>query len=208
MDHEGREKFVQSFNVSRETMDRLDDFVALVEKWNPKINLVSKKSVESIWERHVLDSAQVLEYGNIKGKWVDIGSGGGFPGIVAAILAREFSPDLSFVLVESDQRKAAFLRAAARATGVNLDVLAERVENIPSLQAQTISARALAPLDKLLEFANFHLAPNGIALFPKGASYKNEVEEARKRWDFELEDISSKSDGEAMILRIGTIKNV
>ncbi|MEY8097554.1 16S rRNA (guanine(527)-N(7))-methyltransferase RsmG [Falsihalocynthiibacter sp. S25ZX9] len=208
MDQEGRKNFSQHFDVSRETMDRLDNFVALVEKWNPKINLISKKSVDDIWGRHVLDSAQVLEFGNKSGKWVDIGSGGGFPGIVAAILACDVSPELKFVLVESDQRKAAFLRAAARTADISLEIIAQRVENIPSLEAQTLSARALAPLDKLLEFANLHLAPNGIALFPKGASYRSEVEDARKRWNFELEDISSKTDSDAMILRVGAITNV
>lgn len=208
MDLEGREKFTEFYNVSRETMNQLDLYVDLVKKWNPKINLISKKSVENIWGRHVLDSAQVLELGKATGKWVDIGSGGGFPGLVAAILAFEKTPEREFILVESDQRKAAFLRTVVRETEINVIVHADRVEKIPNLQAETLSARALAPLDKLLEFSVHHLEEGGIALFPKGITYKKEIENARKMWEFEIEEISSKTDSEAMILRAGAITNV
>lgn len=208
MIRKGREDFTRHFDVSRETLDRLDAYVSLVKKWNPKINLVSKKSIEDIWARHVRDSAQILNLGMNSGKWLDIGSGGGFPGVVAAIMASEKSPNLEFVLVESDQRKAAFLRSAAREVNMKIEIIANRVEELPPFGAKTISARALAPLDKLLEFASLHLDPEGIGLFPKGISYDIEVEEARKTWNFELEQIPSTTDTSAMILKVGAIKHV
>jgi 16S rRNA (guanine527-N7)-methyltransferase len=200
--------FSEKFDVSRETMGRLQAYAALVEKWNPRINLVSKRSLESLWERHIADSAQLYIHGKTSGRWLDIGSGGGFPGIVAAIMSAEKSPNVSFCLIESDQRKSAFLRAALRETGVAGEVVTERVEKVPSVGAQTLSARALAPLNKLLEYAQQHLHADGTALFPKGANYRDEMVEARKKWNFELEEIQSTTDTDAVILKIGAIEHV
>lgn len=116
-------------NVSRETIERLGTFAALVRKWNPKINLVSKAGLETLWERHILDSVQVFEAAPPNpAHWADLGSGGGFPGIVAAIMAAEKSYRTKFTLVESDQRKAVFLRNAAREIGLRVDVTTERIE--------------------------------------------------------------------------------
>lgn len=200
-------KFRRSFDVSRETIERLSQYVALVEKWNPRINLVSKNSLSEIWERHIVDSAQVFEFGAYDGKWADIGSGGGFPGIVAAILAKDVAPACEFVLVESDLRKSAFLRTVVRETQLNAIVVGDRIEKIPSLEAKTLTARALAPLDTLLGFAKIHLAPDGKAIFPKGASFRTEIKKARENWNFELEEFQSTTDTEATILRVGAISN-
>lgn len=197
----------QNFDVSRETFEKLEKYVALVEKWNPRINLVSKNSIDDIWTRHIADSAQVYQYGNVDGHWVDLGSGGGFPGVVIAILASSEPKAPKITLVESDQRKCAFLRAAARETDVNISVISERIEKIPSLQANTLSARALASLDGLLEYANIHLCADGKAIFPKGANFQKEIQEARKNWNFDLEEFPSSSDTDAVILRVGAISN-
>lgn len=199
--------FFESIDVSRETKERLVKYVALVEKWNPKINLVSKKSIIDIWTRHVADSAQIYRYGNTTGHWVDLGSGGGFPGIVVAILASEAGNQQKVTLVESDKRKSAFLRAAAREVGVKVDVISERIEDIQPLEADILSARALASLDVLIGFASNHLKAAGIALFPKGATHAEEVRAAQRNWNFELEEFPSKSDTSAVILKIGEIKN-
>lgn len=197
-----RNDLAAQFDVSRETLDRLIRFDALLKKWNPRINLVSRASLDQSWTRHIADSVQVFHCVTARGHWVDLGSGGGFPGVIVAILAAEAAPDLKVTLVESDQRKAAFLRTAARECGVRLQVIARRIEAIPPLQADILSARALADLGQLLGFAERHLAADGVALFPKGATWEKELAEARQEWSFELTPIRSRTESEAVILKI------
>lgn len=194
-------------DVSRETLDRLSTYEALLKKWNPVINLVSKSSIADLRVRHFQDSAQVFELmpENVL-NWVDIGSGGGFPGMVCAIIGAEKSPETQFHLVESDLRKATFLRNVARETGVAVKVYSERVENMPSLNADVLSARALASLDKLLEFATLHLNERGVALFPKGESYKSELQQAQENWTFDCEEHQSTTGSNSVVLRIGKIE--
>jgi len=189
-------------DVSRETSRRLEIYAALVQKWNPRINLVSRKSLDDLWERHIVDSIQVFRNAPKASHWVDLGSGGGFPGIVAAILAIEDMPEARFTLIESDQRKSAFLRTAARETGANCTVIAKRIEAVDPQNADVLSARALADLSVLLEFAERHLAPGGTALFPKGATWKKELDAARAQWKFDAEPITSQTEPSASILKI------
>ncbi|MBR9762005.1 MAG: 16S rRNA (guanine(527)-N(7))-methyltransferase RsmG [Rhodobacteraceae bacterium] len=195
-------------NVSRETLERLDTYARLLEKWNPKINLVSKSTVPELWTRHILDSTQVLDQAPGFGHWVDLGSGGGFPGLVVAILAAESQPDARFTLIESDQRKCAFLRQVARECGLKPEILAERIESAAPQGADILSARALAGLEPLLGFAERHLAPGGTALFPKGARWKEEVATAEGHWRFHCEPVRSTTESEAVILKIGGIERV
>ncbi|WP_340424755.1 16S rRNA (guanine(527)-N(7))-methyltransferase RsmG [Yoonia sp. GPGPB17] len=149
-------------------MAELAVFGDLVAKWTPKINLIARGSVASVWERHILDSAQLYRFApKDYEKWVDIGSGGGFPGIVMAILAKSFHPQAQFILIESDQRKAAFLRTAARECGVRVTVLAQRIENAPEQAADVVSARALTALSGLLPVAQRHLKPGGSPYFTR-----------------------------------------
>ncbi len=189
-------------NVSRETSGRLARFAALLEKWNPRINLVSRNSMADLWTRHIVDSVQVFRCVTPAGHWVDLGSGGGFPGLIVAILAVDEVPDLRVTLIESDQRKAAFLRAAARETGAVCTVISKRIEAVESQKADILSARALADLDGLLGFAERHLNPEGVALFPKGVTWQKETDAARQRWNFRAEEITSITDPEAVILKI------
>ena len=192
--------------VSRETFERLTQFVALLGKWNPTINLVSAATLPEVWTRHILDSLQVLDLAGVAdGHWADIGTGGGFPGLVVALVAAEEAPDLRVTLVESDQRKAAFLAAVLRETGVAADLRAERIEALPPLAATVLSARALAPLDRLLHHAARHLAPGGRALFPKGQSHAEEIAEALASWRFRVQKHPSRTDSQAVILEIGDI---
>ena len=194
-------------DVSRETLDRLEQYEALVRKWNPAINLVSPRSLTELRSRHIADSAQLCALGpRDRGIWADLGSGGGFPGLVVAILARELSPDLHTVLVESDRRKAAFLMTAARELDLSTRVLAERIEKLDPFGATVLSARALAPLAVLLGFAERHLAPEGICVFPKGETWRDELDEARKVWSFDLETHPSATDGAAQILILRGVK--
>ncbi|WP_425084064.1 16S rRNA (guanine(527)-N(7))-methyltransferase RsmG [Ruegeria profundi] len=190
------------FDVSRETFDRLDTYVELLKRWNPKINLVSRNSLEDIWDRHILDSVQVFRCAMATDTWVDIGTGGGFPGMVCAIMALEESPNTRFQFVESDQRKSAFLRNVARECGVTCQVISKRIESVEPLEADILSARALADLRTLLSFCDRHLSENGTALLPKGANWKKELSEAQEEWKFDVEPITSLTEPQAVILKI------
>ncbi len=190
------------FDVSRETFDRLDTYVELLKRWNPKINLVSRNSLEDIWDRHILDSVQVFRCAMAADTWVDIGTGGGFPGMVCAIMALEESPNTRFQFVESDQRKSAFLRNVARECGVTCQVISKRIESVEPLEADILSARALADLRTLLSFCDRHLSDNGTALLPKGANWKKELSEAQEEWKFDVEPITSLTEPQAVILKI------
>jgi len=195
-------------NVSRETVERLETYAALLEKWNPKINLVSRSSVEDLWTRHIVDSVQVWEAAPKSGTWVDLGSGGGFPGLVIAILAAGEPDGPQITLIESDQRKAAFLRTVARETGIDVTVIAKRIEAVEPLRADVLSARALAPLDVLLEFADRHLRYGGTALFPKGESWEKELAAAQERWQMSVLPITSRTQPGAVILSIEGVSRV
>lgn len=194
--------------VSRETMDRLNTYSDLLKKWNPKINLVSRSTLDDLWSRHMLDSAQIFSLADNKpDHWIDLGSGGGFPGLVIAILAKELMPNLTVTLVESDQRKCAFLRTVSRETGCDVTVHSKRIEEIEPLNADVLSARALADLTLLLQFSERHLNPQGVCLFPKGSTWKKEVKTARESWQFSERAIKSETQDDAVILRINEIKH-
>ena len=194
-------------NVSRETLAKLEAFAELVRKWNPKINLISKNSLDDLWQRHILDSVQVFELAEGEGHWVDLGSGGGFPGIVVAILNQE-AQTFQVTMVESDQRKCAFLRTAIRELSLTALVKTERIEQLDGLEADILSARALADLTQLLDFTELHLNPDGIVLFPKGQNWQSEDSDAKKVWTYALEAIESKTNPAAAILKIKDIARV
>lgn len=196
-------------DVSRETLDRLHAYVALLEKWNPRINLVARSTLGQVWERHFVDSAQVFGYAPEDAEhWVDLGSGGGFPGLVVATLALEYRPNLRVTLVESDTRKATFLRTVIRELGLNAKVIDKRIEAIEPLGADVLSARALADLSMLLVFSDQHLSEKGTALFPKGATWEKEVLDAQQTWRFSYDRFTSKTEAEAVILRIREVSHV
>jgi 16S rRNA (guanine527-N7)-methyltransferase len=190
-------------DVSRETYERLEEFSALVRKWTAKINLIAPVTVDQIWTRHIEDSAMI--YGLVDhpaSKWTDIGSGGGFPGIVIAILAKEDAPNTQFALIESDQRKATFLRTAIRNFDLNASVLSERIEAAPKQGADIVSARALASLSGMMPLLQRHLSETGFALLHKGRRYQQEIAQARQNWSFDLEEYPSFTDPDARLLKI------
>lgn len=197
-------------NVSRETIDRLKAYESLILKWNPVINVVAKSTLTDIWARHIEDSAQIVDFApDGINHWVDIGSGGGLPGVVAALILAERSPDTAITLIESDKRKAAFLRTAAVELGCSsISVISDRIESVEPQHASILSARALAKLNALFGFAEQHLAANGAALFQKGMSFQSEIDEARKRWVFDLEVFPSKTDPHAKTLKISELRRV
>lgn len=193
--------------VSRETMGRLQEFADLVARWTPKINLISSASVPNLMSRHIVDSAQLFGIPDRPiDHWADLGSGGGFPGIVLAIMAKEHGDIGKITLVESDARKCAFLREAVRLLGLSVVVVNERIERVPPLNADVLSARALAPLTQLFGHAAYHLRPTGTAIFPKGARHQEEQDEAAKHWSFKTEARPSITDADARILVIRSLK--
>ncbi|XXK31259.1 16S rRNA (guanine(527)-N(7))-methyltransferase RsmG [Rhodobacteraceae bacterium nBUS_24] len=199
-------RLISGVNVSRETIEALEHFAALIEKWTVKINLISKASLADLWDRHILDSAQLLKIcpRNIQ-KWLDLGSGGGLPGVVVAILAKELIPKLTMTLVESDKRKSVFLRTAIRELELNATVLNARIEKTAPLQADVISARALAELDVLLALAEPHLTKNTICLFQKGENWQKELSKAQQSWSFHCDITKSETQSGAIILKLGEL---
>jgi 16S rRNA (guanine527-N7)-methyltransferase len=195
--------------ISEAAKARLDVFVALLQKWNKAINLVSAPSLANAWDRHVLDSAQLAAFlrDDIR-IWADFGSGGGLPGVVVAAIAADDFPMLKFVLVESDQRKAAFLQTVSRETGLSFEVVCQRLEAVPPLEADIVSARALAPLDKLCAAADRHLGPDGKAIFLKGSRADEEVSVARINWSFDLKVHRSGVEPAGSILEVSNLQHV
>ncbi|MFG1360761.1 16S rRNA (guanine(527)-N(7))-methyltransferase RsmG [Xanthobacter pseudotagetidis] len=192
--------------VSRETFTRLEAIAALLAKWQKTLNLVSPATLPELWSRHIADSLQLINHVPEKARrWVDLGSGGGFPGLViAAVMAERAGARV--VLVESDTRKAAFLREAARQAGLPVEVQARRIEDVSAALApgtDVVSARALAPLPKLLDLAAPFLAEGALGLFPKGRDAERELTEARKGWtlDFDLAPSLSDPHGRILVVR-------
>jgi len=197
---------IVGFDVSRETMESLGAFAKSIEKWSRKINLVSHTTLQEIWTRHIVDSAQLVASapGPI-GRWADLGAGGGLPGIVVAILLKQKSADTQFVLVESDKRKAAFLKMMRDEHGLNAQIFSDRIEHTEPLVADVVSARALAPLDSLLAYVSRHIGADGVAILPKGRNFRAELDQAKRTWQFELEITNSTANQDARILRISRL---
>jgi 16S rRNA (guanine527-N7)-methyltransferase len=176
-------------NVSRETEARLAAFSQIFRKWAKAVNLVAASTIDDMETRHITDSIQIAQFAPDSAKtWADFGTGGGFPGLIVAALQAETHPDRRFTLIESDQRKCTFLREAARAMDITVNVVTARIEELPPLKSDVISARALAPLERLCDYAHRHLAAQGTALFMKGEGYAKEVMMAKQAgWTFDLE---------------------
>lgn len=194
-------------DVSRETQEILDEYANELRRWTKAINLVSPKTVEDIEQRHIADSSQIFDLAPARvSSWCDMGSGGGLPGIVLAAHYRESSPETEFYLIESDKRKCAFLRMMASRFSLNVRVLQGRIEDVSPQNASVVSARALAPLTVLLKMSLRHALPGGVSIFPKGAEFAAEVEQARKDWEFDLETHTSQTDGNSKILLVRNLK--
>lgn len=193
-------------NVSRETLEGLFAYCDLVVKWNPAINLISKSGVAEIWDRHIIDSAQLIRQIPAHGRlFCDLGSGGGFPGLVLAILAKELHPEAHMILVESDRRKSVFLSEASRLLNIDVTIKVQRIEDLAPQNVDVLTARALAPLSSLCGFAYRHLKPEGVAVFPKGAAAALEIEDARKHWQFDYAGMQSCTDPTAQVLTLSGI---
>jgi len=191
-------------DVSRETLDRLEGLVALLRRWQRIKNLVAPSTLDHVWQRHILDSLQLIGLAPAALRWIDLGSGAGFPGLVvaAAIAGRDGA---SVHLVEANGRKAAFLRTAALELGLPVTVHAARIEDASGSIAEgfdVVTARALAPLPRLLPLISPFVARGAVALLHKGADFAAEVAEARTEFGFDLVEHPSVSDPAGRILEV------
>ena len=194
--------------VSRETSERLQVYADLIRRWNPRINLIAPSTLADLESRHIDDCLQLSNILNpLDGDWVDLGSGGGLPGIV---LAAAFNDrPIQFHLVESDQRKSAFLRTAVREMGLDkVKIHNSRIEQLDPLNAAYMSARALAPLPKLMPYLAHHLAADGTALLMKGRKWQSELVEARQIWRFDVRVHNSTTEEGAATLEVSGVSHV
>lgn len=221
---DGPSAFRAAFGVSRETVEKLETYAVLLKQWQKTINLVAPSTVNAVWHRHFADSAQIWradreiapplpipsagDWGEGK-HWLDLGSGAGFPGLVIAILAAE-TGGTRHTLVESDSRKAAFLREVLRRTGVPVDIVCARIEIIETRarvnRVDRVTARALAPLPRLLELVYPYFASHTVGLFAKGREVASEIAEAHARFQFDYELKPSLTDESGQIVIVRNLK--
>ena len=203
-----RKRALELTSVSRETVERLDTFVALLLRWQASINLISHASSTELWTRHVADSIQLHILLPEARTWIDLGAGAGFPGMpIACALAGKSGAAVH--LVERNAKKAAFLREAVRETGVPAIVHCERIEDFTARfagKADAVTARALAPLDKLFTQAFPLLTKGAVGLFPKGQDVGAELTDAAKCWKSEIELLPSRTDPRARIVIVRDLK--
>lgn len=196
--------FEKLTGVSRETLDKLDCYVSLLHKWQKAINLVSKSTLADTWNRHLLDSFQILNHVNERtGTWVDLGSGAGFPALVLAIAS-----DFDIHVVESDQRKCLFMREVSRETSSPITVHNARIEDAEPFEADFISARALASLDKLLGYSEKFSTEKSRFVFLKGQDVDAELTNAAKYWRMSSEKHQSLSSGDGSILILKDVRRL
>jgi 16S rRNA (guanine527-N7)-methyltransferase len=190
--------------VSRETAARLDSFAALLLDWHARMNLIAVSTVPTLWTRHIADSLQLIAIAPQARKWADLGSGGGFPGVpIACALAEQNSAEVH--LIESNKKKAAFLREAVRVTGAPAIVHAERVADFAGGfrgELDAVTARALAPLPELLSIAYPLLKRGAQALFPKGQDVEAELTQATKCWSIQASLVPSRTDPKSRVVVI------
>jgi 16S rRNA (guanine527-N7)-methyltransferase len=180
-----RAEALRLISVSRETTDRLDRLAALFLEWQPRINLVARSTLPHLWTRHIADSAQLLRFALAARTWVDLGSGAGFPGLVIACALAEHAGALVH-LIESTAKKCAFLRDAIAALDIPAVVHNQRIEEFTSDfkgHVDAVTARALAPLDRLLALAAPLLKIGAVGIFPKGQDVEAELTAASKYWN-------------------------
>tara|TARA_B100000963_G_scaffold98167_1_gene84796 strand:- start:630 stop:1250 length:621 start_codon:yes stop_codon:yes gene_type:complete len=197
---------IESLNVSRETIDSLSEYEALLFKWNQKINLVSTNTLADLWVRHFLDSGQIVNHVDASGKkWVDMGAGAGFPGLVVALLLRDKGIDCDIILVEKNTKKVFFLNEVIRKLNLNVKVVNNNVDTIEPLNADILTARAFSELKKLIELSVRHRKERGVSLFLKGENYRLELDKTLNYQFFDYDIVDSLSDSSGKIIRVKKI---
>lgn len=197
----------KKYNVSHETYEKLKNYQALVLEWNSKFNLISKSTETTIWERHIVDSLQLIKYITNKDKiLLDLGSGAGFPGVVLAIACQEIYPDLQINLVESIGKKTTFLHAVNEQLKLNMEIHQERIEKLNIGKVDVITSRALAALPKLLDYAKPFCKKETKLILPKGENWYLENDEALTKWLYKYEVFNSDTSDVGKILRISDLR--
>ena len=189
--------------VSRESIHKLGIYESLVKKWQPAQNLVAPKTLNEIWLRHIADSAQIFANYPQARHWIDLGSGAGFPGLVTAVLLAQDGENYSVDLIESNGRKASFLRTVARELGLKVTVHNDRIEKVLSgweKPVDAISARALTSFANLCDFVHPFVSEDCAGVFHKGRDFDRELEEASVRWNVDLVQKQSRTDPDARIV--------
>lgn len=201
------ENLLKKYNVSRETVGNLKTFQDMVLEWNARFNLISKSSADNIWERHILDSVQLFQYLNKEEKILyDFGSGAGFPAVVLAIIAKDLMPDLRITLIESIGKKATFLTEVNKELNLNMRILPERIEKLTLPIADIITSRAMASLEKLLQYAKPFCSKKTKLLFLKGEKWQEEVKTAEQKWQFDYQSYPSETNENGRVLLIKNIR--
>ena len=197
---------MKSLNVSRETIDSLCEYEVMLSKWNSKINLISKNTLTDIWNRHFLDSGQIIKHVDASRKrWVDVGSGAGFPGLVVALLLRDRHIDCELILVEKSRKKVFFLNEVIRKLDLKVKVINDDIGTIDPLRADILTARAFSELNNLIQIAHIHRKDSGICLFLKGENYKFELDKTLNYWFFDYDVFDSLSNPSGKIIRVKNI---
>ncbi len=199
--------FMQKYDVSCETFYQLKTYQSLLEEWQVKFNLVSSSSIKDAWNRHFLDSAQLFQYIPKEAKnMIDFGSGAGFPGMVLAIMAKEKTPYLKVVLVDSIRKKTVYLKEVAQKTNTSVDIINDRIENIPNQKFDIITSRAMTSLSDLLKYSYPFCHKGSLCIFPKGKNYALELKEAHSKWNFKCVIKASEQSEEGKILIVSNIR--
>ena len=199
--------FMEKYSVSCETMELLNVYHDLLVEWQSKFNLVSNSSLQYAWNRHFEDSVQLYEYiPKNTVSLIDFGSGAGFPAMVLAIIAKEKTPYLNFTLVESIKKKTLYLNEVALKTGVSVNIINDRIENIKKQKYDVITSRAMTSLNDLLKYAYPFCHKQTVCIFPKGKNYSSELAEAHKTWKFKCDIKQSKVSDEGKILIVTDIQ--
>ena len=200
-------KFTEKYNVSHETIDKLKTYQKLLVEWQEKFNLVSNSSLQNVWERHFADSAQLYRYIPQSAKnLIDFGSGAGFPAMVLAIMSLEKTPYLKISMVESIKKKTLYLKEVAHQTGVNVNIINDRIEKLPDYKYDVITSRAMTSLVELLNYSSRFCHKDTVCIFPKGKNYSTELAEAHKKWHFKCVVEASDVSDEGKILIITDIR--
>ena len=198
------QEFATLASVSRETLGRLEAYVELLQRWQRAINLVGESTLTDIWRRHFLDSAQLLPLlPSPPCRVADLGTGGGFPGLVLSILGAG-----EVHLIEADSRKSAFLREAVRVTSAPAVLHEQRIEQVLGLEVDVVVSRGLASLECLVTYALPLLKPGGMCLFSRGRGSEEELTQAVKRWKMQIDRFSSVTDPQAWIIRLSGISTI
>ena len=200
---------MEKYNVSRETFLKLKTYEACLHEWQNKFNLVSNASLENAWQRHFEDSVQLFKFIPTSARTIfDFGSGAGFPALVLAIMAQEKLPQLKVKLIESIKKKTLYLNTVKELCQLNVDVVNDRIENLPAQKVDVITSRAMCNLNDLLKYSLRFTTKQNLMIFPKGRSYQEELDEARRNWKFDCRIEKNEVSDDGVILLINHLSSI